>query len=121
MVSFPASDPERVDHLQERESVKIRIPGANPSNSMLPHQNCRIGVMEQVAREIGEFLQGLPGNLRVSVRVAKTLQPGRQQKGIHKGRDRGVPSRSAGQESVTGVSHRPGGSKDPWMGQIVRS
>ena len=106
MVSFPASDPERVDHLQERESVKIRIPGANPSNSMLPHQNCRIGVMEQVAREIGEFLQGLPGNLRVSVRVAKTLQPGRQQKGIHKG---------------PGVSHRPGGSKDPWMGQIVRS
>ncbi len=45
--------------------MEIRIPSVDTPDAMLPHEDGRMGVMEQISREIGEFCQGLRRNLRV--------------------------------------------------------
>ena len=44
--------PERINDLQKRELIKIRIAGADPPNAVLAHENCRMRVMQQITGDV---------------------------------------------------------------------
>jgi hypothetical protein len=39
-----------IRHFEEREAVKVGIPGHDPVDAMFPHQNRRMDIVEHVAR-----------------------------------------------------------------------
>ncbi len=38
-----------IKNFQEREAVEIRVPSADPSDSVLPHENGGVCIVEQIA------------------------------------------------------------------------
>ena len=44
--------PERINDLQKRELMKIRIAGADSPNAVLAQENCRMRVMQQITGEM---------------------------------------------------------------------
>jgi hypothetical protein len=42
--------PERINDLQKRELIKIRIAGADPPNAVLAHENC--ASLQQITGEM---------------------------------------------------------------------
>jgi hypothetical protein len=47
--------PERINDLQKRELIKIRIAGADPPNAVLAHKNRRMRVMQQITGEMRQL------------------------------------------------------------------
>ena len=60
--------PERINDLQKRELIKIRIAGADPPNAVLAHENCRMRVMQQITGEMRQLYDNLAGNVGMPVR-----------------------------------------------------
>ena len=44
---------KRVHDLEKGEAVEVGVPGADPADSMLAHEDRRVGIMEQIAGEPG--------------------------------------------------------------------
>lgn len=57
---------KRIVHLEEREPVEIRVPGADSPDSVLAHQDRRVRVVKKVSRKVGKLFDHLSGNLGVS-------------------------------------------------------
>jgi hypothetical protein len=55
-VSLPASS-ERINRLEERQSVEVGVPGHDTPNAMLAHQERGVGIVHKVAREVRHFLE----------------------------------------------------------------
>ena len=47
--------PERINDLQKRELMKIRIAGADSPNAVFAHENCRMRVMKQITSEMRQL------------------------------------------------------------------
>ena len=45
--------------------MEVGVSGTNPANTMFAHEDCGVGVMEQVAREMRKLGKQLPSHLRV--------------------------------------------------------
>lgn len=54
-----------IDHLDEGKPMKVCVPGANPPNAVFAHQDCGVGVMQEVAGQVGKFGKDLSGHLGV--------------------------------------------------------
>ena len=67
---------ERVDDFEKGKPVKIRIPCADLPNSVLPHEDRRVSVVQEVAGEVREFRNDLPSNLGVSLRRDEDIETG---------------------------------------------
>jgi hypothetical protein len=59
---------ERVDDLKKGESVKVRIPSADPAYAMLAHEDGRVRIVEQVAGEPRELRAQVLGNVGTPLR-----------------------------------------------------
>jgi len=46
--------------------MEVGVPGANPANAVFAHKDCRMGVMQKVASQMGKFGKDLSGHLGVS-------------------------------------------------------
>ena len=46
---------KRINDLQKRELMKIRIAGADSPNTVLAQENCRIRFMQQITCEMGQL------------------------------------------------------------------
>jgi hypothetical protein len=55
-----------IHDLEKRKSMEIRVSGANPANAMFTHQDCRMGIMEQIASQIRELREDLSGHLSMA-------------------------------------------------------
>ena len=58
---------KRIDHFEERELIKIRIPCADSSDPVLAHKNGRVRVVEQVAGEMRQLRNDVSGDIGVSL------------------------------------------------------
>jgi hypothetical protein len=58
---------ERINDFQKPKLIKIRIAGADPSNAMLTHEDCRMRVMQEITGEMRQFQNDLPGDVGMPV------------------------------------------------------
>ncbi len=65
---------QRVHHRQERKPSKVPIPRSDPPNPVLPHQNRRMQVRNQVAPRLRHVLQRLRHHLGMARRGNQQLQ-----------------------------------------------
>lgn len=79
---------KRIEHLQKRETVEIRVPGADAPDSMLAHEDGRVGIVDEIAGEVRQLGNDLLGDFGVPLRLDENAQPRR-------GKERGdeLPSR----------------------------
>ena len=45
--------------------MEVGVPGTNPVNAMFAHEDCGMGVMQEVAGQMGKFGKDLPRYLGV--------------------------------------------------------
>lgn len=93
-----ASGLNRVNDFEKRKPVEVGIPAADPSDSMLAHEDRGVRVMEQVACEVWNLPDNLRGDIRVSL-----------------GGDEDAETRRGEQRrnEVPGCRSNPGASHDP--------
>jgi hypothetical protein len=72
--------PERINYLQKRELMKILIAGADSSNAVLAHENCRMRVMQEITDEMRQ-LQNLSGDVGMPVRGNQNGEARRSKQG----------------------------------------
>ncbi len=67
-----------VQRLEKSKPVEISIPRVNPPDPVLPHQYGGLGLLHQVAAQVGDFLDDAGSHLGVPLRgyedVKKSLQ-----------------------------------------------
>jgi len=54
---------QRINHLEKRKSMEVSIPGTNPMDAMFAHQDCGMGVVQEVAGQMGKLGKDLSGDL----------------------------------------------------------
>ena len=59
---------ERINDFQKPKLIKIRIAGADPSNAMLTHEDCRMRVMQEITGEMRQFQNDLPRDVGMPLR-----------------------------------------------------
>jgi len=67
---------EGVDNFEKGKSVEVRIPGADPENPVLAHENGCVRVVQQIARQVRKLRNHLPGYIGMSLRRAEHTEPG---------------------------------------------
>jgi hypothetical protein len=72
---------KRVDDFKEGEPVEICIPGADSPDSVFPHKDGRVSVVQEIAGQVRNSFDDLPGDLDVSLRRDKHIEAGRGEKG----------------------------------------
>ena len=54
-----------IDHLDEGKLMEVGVPGANPPDAVFAHEDRGVGVMQDVASQMGKFGKDLSGHLGV--------------------------------------------------------
>ena len=54
-----------IDHLEKGKSMEVGVAGANPPNAVFAHEDCGMGVMQEVAGQMGKFGKDLSSHLGV--------------------------------------------------------
>lgn len=75
--NFSPLMPKRVDNLNKREPMEVRIPSTDLSDSMLAHKYGGMSVVQQIACEIGKLSDHLLCDHRVSLRGYEDAKAGR--------------------------------------------
>src|SRR5262245_59300457 len=70
-----ASRSGRINDLNERESMEVHVPRADPAYAMLAHEDSGVCVVHEVSRQMGKLADDLPGDVDVSQRRDKDAQP----------------------------------------------
>ncbi len=65
---------KRIDHFEKRKSVKIRITGADSPDAMLTHEDGRVRIVQEIARQVRQFGKYLSCYLSVSLRRGKHIE-----------------------------------------------
>ena len=65
-----------LDDLEKGEAPEVRVSRANSGDAMLAHQDRRMRVMNEIAREPGKLGDELCGNRRVTFSGDKDPEPG---------------------------------------------
>jgi len=56
-----------IDNFYKRKAVKVGVASRDLPDAVLSHEDDCVGVVEQVARKVGNFFQHLLGNHHVSL------------------------------------------------------
>lgn len=75
---------KRVYHLEKGKPMKIGVARTNATDAMFAHQDCGVGVMEDVAREVRQLGKNLRSHLTVPRGGDERIQSGRVEQGRHK-------------------------------------
>ncbi len=95
---------KRIDDFEKREPVKISIAGTDLTDSMLPHNDGRVGVVEEIACQMRNLRYDLLGNFGMS--LGRNEHP--QARGSEKRRDK-----APGLRRTPGFLHYPGMGRYP--------
>ena len=57
--------------------MEVGVPGTDPPDSMLAHENGGVRVMEQIACQMRKLRDNLSGDIRVSLRRYEDTEPRR--------------------------------------------
>jgi hypothetical protein len=71
----------RVDHLEKRKSMEVRVPRADFIDSVLTHQDRRMRIVDQIAGKPRKFGDDLGRNGGMSLGRYHYCESGRAQKG----------------------------------------
>jgi len=96
---------KRVDNFQEVKTMKIGVAGTDPADPMLAHEDSGMGVMDQIARQVGKLGNELPGNSCVSIGRGKHSQPRRGEQCRDESPGLGSAPRSPHDPRVRGDTH----------------
>ena len=80
--------------------MEVGVPGTNPPDAVFAHEDCGMGVMEDVARQVRKLGKNLSSHLTVPRGRDQHIQPRRVKQGRHK---------------LPRLLHAPGLSHDPRM------
>jgi hypothetical protein len=58
---------KRINNFNKWEAVEIRIPGTNPPDAMLSHENGRVSVVEEIAGKIGKLGDDLASHISMTL------------------------------------------------------
>jgi hypothetical protein len=68
---------KRIDDFHKGKLIEISIPSANSADPMLAHENCGVSIMHQIASEVWQFQNHVPGDLCMTLGWDKNGEAGR--------------------------------------------